>query len=83
MTKNAIKNLETMIWEGQDTFEDFIQIASTLGYKYVISCHPLSSNLGAACKDDKELAEMLIEFSELGFSCKALRVDLLKQMQQN
>lgn len=83
MTKNDIKNLETVIWQGEDSFDAFMKTFGSLGYKYVIKCYPSNVKLGAACKDEKELAEMLIEFSERDYSCKVQRVDVVSKAQLN
>jgi len=78
MNTKEIENLETMIWQGQDSFEHFTFISKELGYKYVVKCdvdmNQPEQDLGAACKDDSELVEMLEEFSEFNYTFQIARL---------
>lgn len=78
MTKKELKNRETMIWEGQSPLNDFVKISRELKYKYVILCEPnfhSDEDLGAACRDAKELAKVLLEFTERGFFYTVVQIN--------
>ena len=75
--------METLIWEGQEEFENFVQVVKKMGYKYVILCDVRKledENLGAACINHSELVDMLIQFSDMRFFCKVERVDVIDDL---
>lgn len=87
MTERDIENKETMIWEGQGSFEDFVIVVRILGYKYVVKCYPLEDEfqdeLGAGCRDHEELVETLLFFSYRNYSTRVARVDVVGFEQLN
>lgn len=87
MTNNDLEKLETMMWQGESEFSEFVHVAKTIGYKYVVRCTPLDdelpSDLGSACKDHAELVDILIEFSDLGYASRVARVDVVDFEQLN
>lgn len=78
MDTKEIEKLETMVWQGEDSFEHFAFIASELGYKFIVKCmedeNQPQQELGAACKDDSELIDMLEDFSELNYNFQIQRL---------
>ena len=85
MKNKKNKQTETLIWEGQNDFITFVHVVKTIGYKYVILCIPKKNDkrLGAACLSDEELIATLIEFSDMGFSCKVARVEKWTFLNEN
>jgi len=76
--------METLIWEGQEDFKTFVHIVKTIGYKYVILCFSEikeeKKQLGAACLNHVELVDMLIKFSDMGYSCKIEKIDVVENL---
>ncbi len=74
MTEKDIEKRETMIWEGQHDFHEFIIIANTLEYKHIVQCFPTEEgqkeNLGAACRDEDETYKTIKMFSDAGYSSR-------------
>ena len=79
-----MEQMETLMWEGQDDFKTFVHIVKNIGYKYVVLCFTEKiedeTSLGAACVSHTELVDILIEFSDRGFSCKVARVDVIDNL---
>lgn len=75
-TPKRIKNRETLIWEPKNgSLEDFQEMGEVLGYKFLVAgfAGRILPVVGAICRDEKELAETLLLFSD-DYSCRATRL---------
>lgn len=81
MGKEQNENLETIMYEGQSNFIDFVTMTSILGYDYVIKCTPLKEGLqdelGAACQSQTELIDTLLLVSDMGYSSRVAKLEIV------
>lgn len=74
MNEEQIEKKETIIFEGGEDkiFSDFVTMSKGLEYSYILKCKPVrkgvTKDLGAACRDQKELVKTVLIFSEMGYA---------------